>query len=205
MTVVISEGSLRHVACVAGNLMRTLTLSILLASTLVTGCVTDGSEAGDSSTPSADGKSDGATAATTVTSGTFAMLTSPGLALSPFGCRHYMELNLFNSAHRATATFEAALDSDDPADMDADGCGGEEFPHATGLRYRLLEVSHDECGGRVLEGTVKWTTSGRVTRTLRIHDNRKACGHPEADIVLEELRALDGESNLVETYFNTVD
>lgn len=144
-------------------------------------------------------------ATTTVEPGSFPMLAGrPVRTLPGFGCRHYMRLELYGDANGAAASFEAALDSSDPQDMEPDGsCGGEQLPGGTGKTYVLHEVSKDDCGVRVLEGTVDWTESGAVTRTLRITDNRKAtCGTREARIKLEESRALRGESHLVETYYS---
>ena len=149
------------------------------------------------------------TAKTSVDNGEFPMLAGPPVhSLDPFGCRHYMELTLSTTAtDGAVAKFFGKLDSANPGDMEFDNCGGEQLPRVDGTKYVLHEVSKNDCNSRVLEGTVVWTDSGRVTRTLRIHDNRKATctsGKALPRIVLEELRALDGESHLVETY-NSVD
>lgn len=137
--------------------------------------------------------------------GTFAMLAGgPGQQLDPIGCRHYMKLRILSGSKGARATFEGALDSADPSEMDSDGsCGGEELPKPTGIEYPLKEVSSDNCGHHVYEGTAKWSDSGRVTRTLRITDARKAtCGDKKARITLQESRALDGDSHVVETYYS---
>lgn len=142
---------------------------------------------------------------TRIEPGSFAMTAGRAVhALPGFGCRRYMSLDLHDDASGAKAVFEAALDSADPSDMDPDGaCGGQELPRPTGHKYPLNEISKDRCGIRVLEGTVVWTDSGRVTRTLRITDSRAAtCGQREARIKLEESRTLDGESHAVETYFS---
>lgn len=152
-----------------------------------------------------NGNGTSASTTTSVEAGSFAMLAGPPVhSLPGFGCRHYMRLELYSDRNGAAATFEAALDSADPSDMDEDGaCGGEELPHGTGKTYVLHEVSKNDCGARVLEGTVNWTDNGAVTRTLRITDNRKAtCGTREAKIKLEESRALRGESNPIETYYS---
>ena len=142
--------------------------------------------------------------ATNVVPGTFAMVTGgAGQTLPSIGCRHYMGLKIAGKGGAST-TFEAKLDAADPAFEDPDGsCGGEELGAPTGLKYPLKQLSKDGCGGRVFESTVPWSDSGRLTRTLRIHDNRAStCAKGHAKIELEEFRTLDGDRNLVETYYS---
>jgi hypothetical protein len=180
-----------------------LGLALLLA-TVLAGC------GGSTSTDPPSTDSEGAlgsrrsTTRTTIEEEDIAMLPGePGQQLAPFGCRHYMALGLYNGDDGAAATFDARLDSADRRDMEGGGCGGEELPPSDRAEYVLHEVSKDRCGARVLEGTIEWSDSGRVTRTLRVHDSRKTtCGTPEARVVVEELRALDGDSHLVETYYS---
>ncbi len=128
---------------------------------------------------------------TTIDDGSFDLVSAPGRSHDPIFCEHYFSLRLFNGAKGASAQFDPQLKN----------CDGEELGHSSDPDvYVLHEVSKDACGGRVLEGTVPW--GGAVTRTLRVTDNRKACGKTDARVTAEDLRTLRGETNSVAKYYS---
>jgi hypothetical protein len=134
-------------------------------------------------------------------SGDFAMLESAGAQLSPFGCRHYANLHI---GAGSAVTLSYRLDSADPSYMDADGsCGGEELPRNDGTDYPLSFVERTSCGASVYEGTIKWTESGKVTRTMRLTDSRtSACKSAEARLVAEIRSTYEGETHPITTYYS---
>ncbi|MDB4934948.1 MAG: hypothetical protein JWP87_1920 [Labilithrix sp.] len=132
--------------------------------------------------------------------GDFAMVEQAGGTLSPFGCRHYMNLHVT----AAQAVLDPRLDSADPADMDPDGsCGGEELPRNSASTYPVHFVEKSACGAMIYEGTIKWTDSGKVTRTLRLTDNRKAtCADAKARVVAAITSSYQGSTNPIATYYS---
>jgi hypothetical protein len=158
------------------------------------------------------GTSDGSAAAgdepelreKTLAAGDFAMLEEPGRQLSPFGCRHYMNLHVASIGAAPQAVLDPRLDSANRADMDSDGsCGGEELPRNSASTYPLHFVERSTCGASVYEGTIKWTDSGKVTRTLRLTDNRKAtCADAKARLVAAITSSYQGETHPITTYYS---
>lgn len=134
--------------------------------------------------------------------GDFATTERAGGQLDPIGCRHYEMLHLKG----LDATLEAKLDAADPGFMDPDGsCGGEELPKGTSTRYPVKFLEKTSCGASVFEGTIKWTTSGRVTRTLRVTDYRgstcKGKDRP-ARVVAALTSKFEGATNIIGTYYS---
>ena len=130
----------------------------------------------------------------------FDMTETAHSQLSTFGCRHYMKLRLAPNA----ATLSPALDSADPANMDRDGsCGGEELPHNSDSRYPLVLKERTACGASVFSGTIDWTTSGAVKRTLTLTDYRgSTCAAPPARVVAAIVSSYQGSTNPIATYFS---
>ena len=142
-------------------------------------------------------------AASGLTAGDFAMTEEAGGQLSPFGCRHYEELHV-GGGKSPKATLEPRLDSADKSEMDSDGsCGGEELPKNGNSVYPLAFVSKSDCGAAVYEGTIKWTTSGKVTRTMRLTDYRVGtCTTKPARLVAAITSSYQGETNPIVTYYS---
>lgn len=128
------------------------------------------------------------------------MTETPGGQLDPIGCRHYMKLHL--SATSATLT--PALDSADPSDMDSDGsCGGEELPANEDSKYPLAKGEPTACGASTFTGTIKWTTDGKVTRTLTLTDYRTGhCTDKPARIEADITSTYKGDTNKVASYYS---
>ena len=135
--------------------------------------------------------------------GDFATTEEAGGQLSPFGCRHYVELHV-GGGKSPRATLEPRLDSADKSLIDPDGsCGGEELPKNDSSVYPLAFVSKNECGAAVYEGTIKWTTSGKVTRTLRLTDYRVgSCKTKPARLVAAITSSYQGQTNPIATYYS---
>jgi hypothetical protein len=138
-----------------------------------------------------------------VSPGDFAMVERPGAhALDPFGCRHYMKLRLT----AGSGALSPALDSDNPQDMDPDGaCGGEELPRNATSTYPLRFVERTACGASVYTGTITWTTSGAVTRTMKLTDYRGSTCPPAevpSRIVAAITSTYQGQSNPIATYYS---
>lgn len=143
-------------------------------------------------------------AASALAAGDFAMTEEAGGQLSPFGCRHYEELHV-GGGKSPQATLEPRLDSAaDKSEMDSDGsCGGEELPKNENSVYPLEFVSKNDCGAAIYEGTIKWTTSGKVTRTMRLTDYRVgACKTKPARLVAAVTSSYQGETNPIATYYS---
>lgn len=142
-------------------------------------------------------------AASGLVAGDFATTEEAGGQLSPFGCRHYIELHV-GGGKSPKATLEPRLDSADKSQVDSDGsCGGEELPKNENSVYPLKAVSKNECGAAVYEGTIKWTTSGKVTRTLRLTDYRVGtCKTKPARLVAALTSSYQGETNPIATYYS---
>lgn len=140
----------------------------------------------------------------TLAAGDFPMVERAGDHLSPFGCRHYQMLHVGMGRSGPEATLQSKLDSADPSDMDPDGsCGGEEIPRGSSSTYPLKLVSRTGCGASVYEGTIKWTESGKVTRTMRLTDSRgAACPTAPAKLVAEVTSTYQGRTNPIATYYN---
>jgi hypothetical protein len=136
--------------------------------------------------------------------GDFAMLETPGRQLDPFGCRHYMNLRVGGDATAPQAVLDPRLDSADPSFMDDDGsCGGEELPRNSASTYPLHFVEKSSCGAAIYEGTIKWTESGKVTRTLRLTDSRDAtCADTKARLVAAVTSTYQGQTNPIATYYS---
>lgn len=124
--------------------------------------------------------------------GQFDMSEQEGWHHATFRCEHYLALELENGPRGPFASFEGAIN-------EACRDGGEQLAAPTGHEYLLREVETDECGSVVYEGSVPWTDA--VTRTLRIHDNRR-CATATSRIVLEESRTLRGETGKITTYYS---
>lgn len=142
-------------------------------------------------------------AASGLAAGDFAMTEQAGGQLSPFGCRHYEELHV-GGGKSPKATLEPRLDSADKSEVASDGsCGGEELPKNDSSVYRLAFVSKNDCGAAVYEGTIKWTTSGKVTRTMRLTDYRVgSCKTKPARLVAAITSSYQGETNPIATYYS---
>jgi hypothetical protein len=168
--------------CITGRMRSMMVLALPLLALACGGATSDASASDDADFTQ-----------THVDAGSFSMTERAGAQLSTIFCDHYMQLELKNGAKGAVATFEGGI-------TQACRDGGEELPPSQHVSYPLREVSKDACGGRVLEGTAPW--GGAVTRTLRIRDDRKACGSPSARLVVEDRRTYKGETNLVATYYS---
>jgi hypothetical protein len=144
-------------------------------------------------------------AAAGLAAGDFPTSEQAGGQLSPFGCRHYIELHV-GGGKSPQATLEPRLDSADKSEIDADGsCGGEELPKNDSSVYPLKLMSKNACGANVYEGTIKWTTSGKVTRTLQVTDYRVgSCKTKPARLVAAITSSYQGQTNPIATYY-TVD
>lgn len=142
-------------------------------------------------------------AAAGLTAGDLATTDEAGGQLSPFGCRHYIELHV-GGGQSPKATLEPRLDSADKSEMGSDGsCGGEELPKNENSVYPLKAVAKNDCGAAVYEGTIKWTTSGKVTRTLRLTDYRVGtCKTKPARLVAALTSSYQGETNPIATYYS---
>jgi hypothetical protein len=142
-------------------------------------------------------------AASGLATGDFAMTEEAGGQLSPFGCRHYEELHV-GGGKSPKATLEPRLDSADKSEMDADGsCGGEEIAKNGGSVYPLKLVSKNDCGANVYEGTITWTASGKVTRTMRLTDYRVGkCKTKPARLVAAITSSYQGGTNPIATYYS---
>ena len=142
-------------------------------------------------------------AAAGLAAGDFATTEEAGGQLSPFGCRHYIELHV-GGGKSPSATLEPRLDSADKSEMNSDGsCGGEELPKNENSVYPLKLVSKNACGANVYEGTIKWTTSGKVTRTLHLTDYRVgSCKSKPARLVAAITSSYQGETNPIGTYYS---
>ncbi|MDB5218353.1 MAG: hypothetical protein JWO86_6280 [Myxococcaceae bacterium] len=142
-------------------------------------------------------------AASSLAAGDFATTEQAGGQLSPIGCRHYIELHV-GGGKSPQATLEPRLDSADKSEIEADGsCGGEELPKNENSVYPLKFVSKNDCGANVFEGTIKWTTTGKVTRTLRLTDHRVGtCKTKPALLVAELTSTYMGQTNAIATYFS---
>ena len=136
------------------------------------------------------------------TAGDFAMTEDPGGHLDPFGCRHYMKLRITSTS----ATLSPALDSADPSEMDNDGsCGGEELPPNSASRYPLKLDSKTACGASVYKGTITWTESGAVKRTLTLTDFRGSTCHAPSHVTAAIVSTYHGETNPIATYYSVDD
>jgi hypothetical protein len=144
----------------------------------------------------------------TLAVGDFPMTERAGGQLSPFGCRHYQELDVqelhVGGGKSPQATLEPRLDSADKSEIDADGsCGGEELPKNNSSVYPLEYVSKNDCGAAIYEGTITWTTSGKVTRTMRLTDYRVgACKTKPARLVAAVTSTYMNQTNPMATYFS---
>ena len=140
----------------------------------------------------------------TLPTGAFPMVERAGDQLPPFGCRHYQLLHVGTGRGGPEATLESKLDSADPSEMDSDGsCGGEELPRNSSSTYPLKLASTSSCGASIYEGTIKWTTDGKVTRTMRLTDSRSAsCPGAAATLVAELTSSYKGETNKFATYYS---
>ena len=173
-------------------------LLVLTVAILTTAC--GGSTAADIPAEAAD--SELKSTATALAPGDFPTTERAGGQLDPIGCRHYEVL------HRKglDVTTEAKLDAADPAFMDQDGsCGGEELPKGLATKFPLKFVQKNACGASIFDGTIKWTTSGRVTRTLRLTDCRgsKCKGADKlARVVAAITSTFEGATNPIATYFS---
>lgn len=153
-----------------------------------------GCAASEAETPSTTGAD-----LSSATAGSFDMTERPGGYLSSFGCRHYMKLRITQTS----ATLSPALDSADPQDMDEDGsCGGEELPSGNGSRYPLRFQEKTDCGASVFSGTIVWTESGAVKRTLTLTDYRGSTCERESDITAAIVSTYQGETNPIATYYS---
>ena len=139
-------------------------------------------------------------------SGDFATAERAGDQLSPFGCRHYQMLHVGSAQGGPHASLEPKLDSANKSDMGADGsCGGEELPKNSTSTYPLKFVERTSCGAAVYEGTIKWTTDGKVTRTMRLTDYRVgSCAMKPASLVAEVTSTFKGATNKIGSFF-TID
>jgi hypothetical protein len=135
--------------------------------------------------------------------GDFPTTEQAGGALSPFGCRHYIELHV-GGGKSPQATLEPRLDSADKSEVEADGsCGGEELGKNENSVYPLKLASKTSCGANVFEGTIKWTASGKVTRTLRLTDYRVGtCKAKPARLVAELTSTYMAQTNTIATYYS---
>lgn len=135
--------------------------------------------------------------------GDYPMTEQAGGQLSPFGCRHYEELHV-GGGKSPQATLEPRLDSADKSEIAADGsCGGEELPKNNSSVYPLKYVSKNDCGAAIYEGTIKWTTSGKVTRTMRLTDYRVgACKTKPARLVAAVTSNYMNQTNPIATYYS---
>ncbi|HSO31908.1 MAG TPA: hypothetical protein VLT33_05315 [Labilithrix sp.] len=179
-------------------LRRPLVPASLVLTSLLAAC--SGSSAADIPTDSDDPEL--RSSAKGLATGDFATTERAGGQLDPFGCRHYEMLHLKG----LEATLEAKLDAADPGFMDPDGsCGGEELPRGLATKFPLRFVEKSSCGAAIFEGTIKWTESGRVTRTLRVTDYRDTtCKDKPARVVAALTSTFEGQTNPIATYF-TVD
>jgi hypothetical protein len=136
------------------------------------------------------------------TGGSFDMTEEPGGHLDSFGCRHYMKLRFTTTS----ATLFPALDSADPSDMDEDGsCGGEELPPGADSQYPLRFKSKTDCGASVYTGTINWTESGAVKRTLTLTDFRGSTCHAPSQISAAIVSTYHGETNPIATYYSVAE
>jgi hypothetical protein len=137
-------------------------------------------------------------------SGDFPLVERAGDQLPPFGCRHYQVLHVGAARGAPHALLEPKLDSADPADMDPDGsCGGEELPKNSQSDYPVKLVERTSCGAAVYEGTIKWTDSGKVTRTMRLTDYRIGnCTTRPARLVAEVTSTYQGQTNKIGTFYS---
>ena len=178
------------------RIRSTVLLLLVCTGVMVAACggSTDASIAGDDP----ELKATGALAA-----GDFPMTEQAGGQLSPFGCRHYEELHV-GGGKSPQATLEPRLDSADKSAIDADGsCGGEELPKNNSSVYPLKYLSKNDCGAAIYEGTIKWTTSGKVTRTMRLTDYRVGtCKTKPARLVTAITSTYQGQTNPIATYYS---
>ena len=142
----------------------------------------------------------GSSGAKALAAGDFPTTERAGGQLDPFGCRHYQMLHLKG----LDATLESKLDSADPSAMAADGsCGGEELPKGSSTKYPLRFVEKSTCGASVFEGTINWTSSGRVMRTMRLTDYRAStCASKPARVVAAVTSTFEGKTNPIGTFFS---
>ena len=132
--------------------------------------------------------------------GDFATTERAGGQLNSIGCRHYQMLHLKG----LEASLESKLDSADPSFMDDDGsCGGEELPRGAATKFPVKFVKKSTCGAAIFEGTINWTASGRVTRTLNITDYRgSTCRDKPARVVALLTSKFEGATNTIGTFFS---
>ena len=132
----------------------------------------------------------------------YAATENAGGQLDPIGCRHYTEMHLKG----LDVTLEAKLDAADPEFMDPDGsCGGEELPKGSSTKYPVKLVEKTSCGAAVYIGKIKWTTDGKVTRTLTLTDYRgsKCTGKAKpARVVAAITSTYQGSTNTIATYYS---
>jgi hypothetical protein len=173
---------------------KVLSFAVLpLALVVMMGCAGSTDDAAVGAEPELNAKS-------ALAAGDFAMLESAGSQLSTIGCRHYMNLHV---GAASKVTLAPRLDSADPHDMDPDGsCGGEELPKNSATDYPLTFVSRSSCGAGVYEGTIKWTTDGKVTRKMRLTDARGSTCKAKARVVAEITSTYQGQTNAIATYYS---
>lgn len=171
-------------------------LALLAVAGLSAGC--SGSNAGEIPTENADSDLTGSTAKA-LAAGEFATTERAGGQLDPIGCRHYQMLHL----NGLDVTVESKLDAADRSFMDDDGsCGGEELPKGAATKYPVKFVEKTSCGATVFEGTIKWTESGRVTRTMRLTDYRGSRCKKPARVVAVVTSQFEGKTNPIGTFFS---
>ena len=175
----------------------TAALAFLATASLATAC------SGSSAEPIVGDDPELNAASSSLASGDFPTVERAGDQLSPFGCRHYEQLTV-GGGKSPHATLTAKLDSADPSEMDSDGsCGGEELPKGEKSDYPLKLVEKTSCGAKVFQGTIKWTTDGKVTRTMRLTDYRPGtCATKPARVVAELTSSYKGDTNKIATYYS---